>query len=538
MKSLIFLSLISAFSVGYPQQPDVELGTEIANVDSVWTVIEQDSGKEEIEWGYTWIDSAHNVLHPRDLGSLNRFRGLGRTNRANFIDSLSIARVPVNRRRSRLTGYLNTWQIRFQAAFSSDSLLMAIESFQIKTADSTYHKFNWIHGNDIADRAYSFVSGGQLNAQMQLFDTAWIRNPNVHDNTVFYADAVNGNDANDGLSWANAEATLSAINGHNPAANDSIGLVGTFQEVWILDDDGTSGAGNQIVVRDSLSLVNGMNYSNPDTTNLWSATIDGEQNVQCLQIERDDFWNIGGINFIGATNRQVQFAAETDHSTLIQCRFNRHGDGTGSSDSFIALTTNSTGTVDSVISCFFSAVDTTMVLGISNQNDGDGHVWMDNTWVGNYSNEIINMNSMDGTLEWKNNILDNDATGGAVAIQINSDAVAAISDFDNNIYNSAGTNTFTFNGANFDLLATWVDSVNNYDADGEANAVLSDPVTQSNTTTGFIDTDSPAFGIAEDSIFNDASDPSAGWYQPVATTGVRRRWIIISRYNPTEGTER
>ncbi len=345
----------------------------------------------------------------------------------------------------------------------------------------------------------------------RLFVTIFLLLPSLAGTTTKFVSANTGNDTNSGDSWADAYLTMGGLNG-NLSAGDTAACVGTFTEVVQPTYDGTSG--NKIIVMDSLSYTDGLNLTNPDTTSLWSAIIDGEAT-------RGSAFDIGGeeyITFIGfdvkdCINQSIDISAGVG-ILFLQCRVRDHGDGGGS------LAHLSSAGPDSVISCLFIG-DAAVSFGVQiDQNAGNEIVFMNNTIIGDFTISAIIFSGTSPVVLINNLVENTSSTGADHAGLLEAGDEASISNWDNNLwYAPSVTNTWEFGGANFDLLATWVDSVNNYDIDGEENAKNEDPGTAANTTTAFITTASNAFGVAENNDFNDPIDPSAGWYQPLGVAG-------------------
>jgi hypothetical protein len=408
---------------------------------------------------------------------------------------------------------------------SPNNLFLVIEKPIYQLPDLAWRR--WHAREDAAFNIFYFKNREDYESFTANFLGKYVRRiKSAEHNTIYSADAQDGNDGTDcssGCDWP-GEATLGAIDGDNPTGSDTVQIVGNFTEIWQPDDDGSSG--NQIFVFDSLSVTNGINLTNPDTTNLWSATIDGgAARASGVVLSNDNYWRFHGIEFIESTGGQVRIINNTTGSTFIQCRIRQHGDGTGFQVDFSPL---AGGTADSLISCVIIG-DTTTGNAIFMNLDGTG-VMLNNSIYGNFNSTaaIVNSGSA-GTLEFTNNAIHNLATGSIHAVFVASNSLTSVDDWNYNDYYADGaTNTFEFNTANFDLIATWIDSSNNYTSAGhEANSINSDPNFQGVGTTLFIDTDSNLFNAAENNSFNDASNPSIGFYQPVAAAG-RKRVIFFS----------
>ena len=130
-------------------------------------------------------------------------------------------------------------------------------------------------------------------------------------------------------------------------------------------------------------------------------------------------------------------------------------------------------------------------------------------------------------LKSKNNIFQNTSSSNndfAIDIITQGGTINAIGDWDFNIFegNAGDGNWFRFNGTAGSTIAAWIDSVDNYDADGATNSLNGDPSLQSVTTTCFILDTSNAFEAGTDLGYGD----DIGYFQLPAASG-RRRLIRI-----------
>ncbi len=350
-----------------------------------------------------------------------------------------------------------------------------------------------------------------MTAFVATFETFYIRQIRGEHNTTYHASTFTGDDTDDGTTWALARLTLGGINGLNPAAGDSVLLHGTFTEDWAPDDDGTSGS--KIMVYDSLSGTLGVNFTNPDSSKLWSAIISGSGTA--LTLSGEDYWTFTGIRMTGMTALGVSFASGTGN-LLYQMKFDTHGDGGGA---FVQYSVGGA-VADSTISCVFiepSGINNAIVVA----NAGTpGPVIINNSAYGVYTSIVLDVNDTDGPIVVINNALDQTSTVAADRVIHMDDATPTTNmEFNYNMFNKGEDNNFRFNTAVFNLIATWEDSTNNYLSGNSDNSVDDDPEFSSTAVTGtlFITTDSPAFdaGVARGG-FQDASNPSIGWYQPVA----------------------
>ena len=331
--------------------------------------------------------------------------------------------------------------------------------------------------------------------------------------TLFRVDCDDGNDGNDGTSWPGFLTLGAAEADDDFAAGDTVVSTGTCTESFAPTTDGTSG--NKCFLLDSLVFADGFDPTLPDTSKLWSTIIDGGAGTrsEAMVFNNDDYWTIIGIDITGQGTNSIIFQALGLKAQ--QCRVRSMDTGTTN------LKINNADT-DSVISCLFLA---DAIYGIwDNTGTGSGGVYINNTVYGSFTNYAMRVDNTPTITIWRNNLLQNTSTNSndlVILLDSGSQVRFSGSAVDNNLYweATAITNAFSFNGANFDLLATWVDSVDNYATSGEANAKNEDPLLQSVTTTAFITSSSPAFEAGTDICCGD----DIGWFQLVSSAAARRR---------------
>lgn len=481
----------------------------IANVDSLVEVVFSLPDMQEREYAVIWVDSLNNRFFPDSL------KTTGLTCKSNWIDNERIRNGATS---SKLVKLL-TFEQKFYTMYFSDSDLSAIvEKIHYQDPDSAFKRIFAADSTSFTGEKFPTLEA--LTSFVNDFEAKYIRQVKVTHNTTYHASTFTGDDLDSGLTWPLAVLTLGAVNGLNPTAGDSVLLHGTFTETWSPDDDGTSG--NQIMVYDSLSGTNGINFTNPDTTNLWSAIID--PTTDGIDITGDDFWRFHGIRITSMAGNGINIANSTG-VTFIQMRFDSHADGVGGFISINSGTANN----DSVISCvFMEASGVTNAILVSNAGTSGGTIFINNSMYGVYTGTLVDQNDTDGPTIWINNAFDQTSSVAADRVFAMDDATPTTNmEFNNNMVNKGEDNNFRFNSAVFNSITVWADSTNNYLAGNSANSVDDDPEFQGVTTTLFIDTNSPAFdaGVARGG-FQDASNPSIGWYQPVSAV-VRSRFIPI-----------
>ncbi len=338
--------------------------------------------------------------------------------------------------------------------------------------------------------------------------------------TLFRVDCDDGNDSNDGTSWPGF-LTVAAVHADADfTQGDTLVSTGTCTETFAPVDDGATN--NKMFWMDSLVFADGWDPTAIDTSKVWSTILDGTASVNSgFDNNGDNFWTVIGIDFKDFNLYNI--AIQATDTKVTHCRSRDHGDGVG------ALV-NMQGTRDSLITNLLLA-DTPVqfafwILGSNNDN-----VVANNTMYGDFTL----YNRLDGTgtvTKWQNNLIQNTSTvAGDRVIQLDVGSTGIIAGvWDNNLYweATAITNNFAFNGATFDVLSVWVDSVDNYLGGAEASSLDSDPTVHGVATTCWIDTDSPAEGAGVDLGFGD----DIGYFQIAASVsittgtrkGVRMRW--------------
>ena len=333
--------------------------------------------------------------------------------------------------------------------------------------------------------------------------------------TLFRVDCDDGNDSNDGTSWP-GYLTVGAVHSDiDFTEGDTLVSTGTCTETFSPFDDGATN--NKMFWMDSLVFADGWDPTSIDTSKVWSTILDGTASVAGgFSNGGDNFWTVIGIDFKDFTLYNIALAA-TD-TKVTHCRSRDHGDGVG------ALV-NIQGTRDSLITNLFLA-DTPVQFAIWVVNSANGNVVVNNTMYGDFTL----YNRLDGTgtvTKWQNNLIQSTSTGsGDNVIRLDGGSTGIIAGvWDNNLYweATAITNSWHFNGASFDLLATWVDSVDNYLSGAEANALDADPLLQNVATTCSITDSSPAFEAGTDLGFGD----DIGYFQLPASAS--RRIFLIGK---------
>lgn len=346
----------------------------------------------------------------------------------------------------------------------------------------------------------------------RLFITIFLLFPVLVFPSTWFASANTGNDGNDGTSWAQAMATLGGVEGLAISAGDTIVCVGEFSEVWNMSVSGTSG--NSIIAIDSVRYTDGFDEADPDTA--WSAIINGTD--RCIEaLSQHDFRVFIGFEFYSADAAEVDFGSGVNDWKVQQCRIFNHN-GTGINERFIITGGASR---DSLISCvIISNGDVGYGFRIGSSGAGDFYI-ANNTFYGTWSGGGFFVWGSSGTT-FKNNILVQlSSTTNDYLVEVRS--TASIGDFDNNLYRTANTTDpwNFFDDVDIALFTVWVDSVNNHDADGEANSDSIDASLQAVATTCYITSGSAAFGAGEDLGFG----TSIGYFQPAAAAAGGRKTV-------------
>ncbi len=309
-----------------------------------------------------------------------------------------------------------------------------------------------------------------------------------HGQDVRYVSANTGSDLNlVAASWDSAWATLGMAVTDGQVAGDTVVCVGTFTEEVAPTADGSTNS--YIVWIDSLLFTDGINHTKPDTN--WSAIIDGNSGQRCVVLVGDDFHEFVGFGFTNADVNMIWQHSTTLNTIIRQCKLYNASD---INNWFIDVSGDSM----QVISSLF--LEDTEANGCINTGGGTDFLQVyNNTFYGLFDFTTVEFTGSGGSggTKFKNNIVHNPRTvsSGDETIVVGVPA-SSILEFDFNLYMSSATITtkYEFNGADFDLIATWEDSVNNYDSpNGAANSIgETDPELQAVATTAYILNTSPA----------------------------------------------
>ncbi len=332
-----------------------------------------------------------------------------------------------------------------------------------------------------------------------------------HTQTVRYVSALSGSDTDNGTTWALAWLTLGKAVSETQVAGDTVAchsIAGSeFTENLTPSVDGTSSS--KIVWIDSVRYEDGINLTQPDT--VWTAIV-APGSGDGINLAGDDYHTFIGFHVDGALSDGIEARISSTGILLLQCKVSM-STAAGSS-----LYLGSSAGVDSVISCLLIGTGDNGIKATG----GATHYFVNNTIRGNWTSSFpslgVHLNSEGYT--FRNNIIEETSSTTSYHSIGTTSTVDYIDDFNNNIYFAPNqTNAFLFNGASFDLIATWEDSVNNaaHDPDGASNSLLTDPALQSPTTTCFILDTSAAFEAGTDLGYG----TDIGYYQVVSSA--RRR---------------
>jgi len=512
------ISLICLFPV-FLQSQERRTFTEESEVDSLLLVISRSADYEEVLLRSWYVDSLETNLDltPQQKGRLN---GKNRNWRASFIDSIRMS----HGHSSRFSTFLDSsWQRpTAQLYISDDDLSFVVETYVRYKANEDLSSIWKGKGNTFTGEKFPSLQSMEIflsNLESKYFK--WFK---TH-GTRYFIDADDGNDVDDGLSEGNAWLTMGAANGV-VAGGDTIIVEGTFVgEFFEPSDDGTGFGTGRIVFIDSTSFTDGVNltdaYSVNDTTQVWR--MDGNNTVAgAVEIRSDNYYSFIGLYGFNSTERGIRIRSSSIGTMVLKCKF--ESPNTNSATRYL-VTVEGNAAADSIISCLIiddAGSPQGSGLYYQSTSTGDDCAFLNNTIYGAYDNASVHVD--DGTINGlvlKNNIIY--ATGSHVAIKVDT-VGAVIADWDNNIiFRDNAGDEFTFNGASFDDISVWEDSVNNYDGDGAANSLKTDPSLQNVATSLSILNTSAAFNAAENNDFNHSSTPSIGYFQLDAAAAVGRR---------------
>lgn len=436
---------------------------QVANADSVLGVMSQKKDMIEEKLRYWFVDSLEKrmILSVSEKASI---QGRGRSFRANFFDDKRV-NSGVS---SKLTTLLDS---SFQRV--THKIYHSKEDSSVVTKVYHYQKATPIRIfaiDSVTMKAYKWKDLNEQTAFVNDFKVGLFKYQKKG-NTNYHSSANTGDDGDDGLTWPDAWITLGAANG-NLAADDSLFSTGEFAETMNPTDSGISGS-EKITWMDSLTqATGGPNLTEPDTLNLWSTVVTGSAaRDACILFGGDDFWDIIGIDVKQGLNEQVHMTGGANGIKMLQIRSRDHGDGGGFLYRFDG------GTPDSLISSW--GLGTTN-YGLITHSGGEFYI-VNNTFHGSNAIAAYRVDD-DVSVTLKNNIFVNNNESLPVG---RVDSRASVIDWDNNLWDSANTDIWLFNGADITTLPVWKDSCDNVVELAEANSLNTDPNLLSVLTTAY-----------------------------------------------------
>lgn len=339
--------------------------------------------------------------------------------------------------------------------------------------------------------------------------------------TIWYAHATEGNDANDGTSWAQAELTLSAAVAHL-TTNDTLLLRGDFgtEIINITTGEGSAIMDSMFYERSwSVNRATGLKATTDSTILDWGTEIDRAQ----VQFQFPDY-KFYGIYFDNQSGNATVGDIDANDVQFWFCRFNNSSLGVQvqevadrsrvmfkyclfldtNSGTFIQWANN---TIDPTVEhCTFVSTNTSKFMniltsGVSNDSSG---TFKNNIvyFTGNYNDNV--------------SMLDHDEPN------------KLFNDWNYNIYwiTDVGFPTqggFQWNAINPPInFVAWKDSLQNgvkgIDSDGESNSQFADPAITVGSNYGLISRGSIAIRAASDGT-------EIGFWQFGKRFNVRRRGI-------------
>lgn len=482
------------------------------NADSLFMAISFQEDYAVEQFRYWILDSLEKRMN-LTANEKSQIQGRGRTFRANWFDNWRITRG-LSSKLSNISSD-TSFNVITHEVFHSANLLAAVvleRNFQKISEDG--RRINAVES--VTKTSVPFKDLNEYNSFLNSFNNKYFK-WEKKGNTVYYASSLSGDDSDNGTTWALAEATLGAVQG-DASDGDTLACNGSFGELLAISLSGSSGS-SKVTWMDSLSFTLGVNSTNPDTSKIWSATIEGgDTRANCVSFDGDSYVDMVGFYFKNSTSIARNQGGTSGGNMLWQCKFDSIS-GSGNEAQYISHTSSSV--QDSVISCLFIGNGGNDAFLISNVTGS--LFWVNNTMTGTAQWRAFSYGSDQG-VKWevKNNIFShNTDIWGMVTDQ--SDMVEDGSDWDNNMYyfNSRTETQRYWFITSLATWAVWQDSLQIYDGDAETNGSEANPGLNSITTTAFITTGSGAYDTAENNAWNDASNPSAGYFQPTAApTGV------------------
>ena len=489
----------------------------VNRVDSLQAIVEDANDRVEVQFRTWFIDSLKTRLPKRDSTRIKN-ANLNSRNRASFFDTLSRFEKGLESRKSVfLDSSFNP--PAFILIHSRQNLIVIREQFNFQRSDESYRG---LFALDSSTRtAIKFRNTRDFDVFVANEASKGYQWEKSH-GTNYFVSSVTGNDSDDGLSWANAWLTLGktngALSGGDTVFTTSLtgsGSLTNFTETFSPTNDGTSG--NLIVMMDSTMHANNWSPASMDTT--WNTKINATGN-SAIALQGDDFWKIIGLWGVEAVGRQMDIGGFCDDDTLINLKSSDHEDGTGA---LYGRNDDKAELRNAFISCLAITGSQDMDYGFKITADfASSTLLANNTVLGTYTIAAILLEGTDGILEMKSNIFENTSSTAADLI-LHTTNTALTDDWDNNLFNGPSlTNFFNYNGTTGNTIAAYRTQVQADDADGEANAINSDPALQAVATSAYILTTSPASGAGEDVGFGD----NIGYFQKDVTPPSGERRII------------
>jgi hypothetical protein len=313
----------------------------------------------------------------------------------------------------------------------------------------------------------------------------------------YISTSTGDDDLGDGLGWGTAWKTLGKAITDGQAAGDTVVCAGwsgssggNFNEQPEPTASGTGGS--EIVWIDSLRYTDGYNSSPAAADSFWTATVDAQDTrSRFFVFDNDDFHHVVGFQFEdmrAGDGNGVYVNGDADGIDIFQCRF--------ISNNRFDYRIEGGNAYGDIISCVFignGSIETSVVHVAGGGSGSEAISYINNTWVGTYTGDTIDITDRAVGITFRNNIIENKSTTNS-DWTINIVDRDAIGDFNYNSFQGAQTdgNWFSFNGTAGSTITAWEDSVNNIDGDGATASTEEDSELKAEATTAYILASSPA----------------------------------------------
>jgi hypothetical protein len=338
--------------------------------------------------------------------------------------------------------------------------------------------------------------------------------------STYYVHGTEGNNGNDGSTFALAKLDFTAWEGSGLSPGDTIVVKGPVTENgWGIGDSGSDG--DPIVIIDSTRYVDGFDPRHPGA--FWEIIDNNSQaNTMITIAAGEDYITFIGIHFKGGILEQLWVESTCTNIICQQCVFSYTTNG---DDHYYHLAVKATSL--NLYSCLFIGNNDGTQIGASFRDDGTGAMTINMvncTFYGNLTVYAAYFAETSGSssITMKNCLFHSTVNGAAYCIGVKSGAGSSLVDLDYNLYYGPNLSNgeWSYEGNDKSTLAAWQAVVQTSDPDGESHSIEgSDPLLQDAGGACTINASSPAFGVGVATDYTDVGNPSIGYYQPLKSGG-------------------